>query len=74
MRVAFDVARFILSTLFRTIAQKFSMGDRSEIFPHHIPFLSKSQSCPGTTAWSWWLCELGLRPVEKYPAIYLAEI
>ena len=35
--------------------------------------LESSTSLPGTTAWSWRRCELGHRPVEKYPAC-LAEV
>ena len=44
MRVAFDVAGFILSTLPRTIAQRFSMSDRSGLLPDHSPFAQKSGS------------------------------
>ena len=68
MRVAFDVVEFILSTLSRTIAQRFSMGDRSGLLPDHTPFAHIQGSCPGTTARSWRQCELGLRLVEKCPA------
>ena len=38
MRVAFDVAGFILSTSSQTIAQRFSMGVRSRMLPDHTPF------------------------------------
>ena len=39
MRVTFDVTGFILSTLFRKIAQRFSMGDRSVMLPGGHPEL-----------------------------------
>ena len=42
MRVAFDDSEFILSTLSRTIAQRFSMGDRSGLLPDHTPFAQMS--------------------------------
>ena len=76
MRVAFEVTGFILSTLFRTITQRFSMGDRSGMLPDHTPPPQKKSqgSCPGTTAWSWRRCELVLRLVEKCPATRLAEV
>ena len=73
LRVAFDVAGFIFSTLSRTIAQKFSMGDRSGMLPDNTPFAQKSGNGT-TTVGSWWRCELGLRPVKKYPATYLAQV
>ena len=43
MRVAFGVAGFILSTLYRTIAQRFSMGDRSGMLPDRTLFAQKSE-------------------------------
>ena len=42
MRVASDVAEFILSTLSRTIAQRVTMGDRSGLLPDHASFAQKS--------------------------------
>ena len=52
MRVAFDVAVFILSALSRTIAQRFTMGDRSGLLPDLTPFAQKPGSLSWHHAWS----------------------
>ena len=43
MRVASEVVRSILSTLSWTIAQRFSMGNRSGLLPSHAPFAQKAE-------------------------------
>ena len=47
MSVASDVAGVALSTLSFTIAQRFSIGDRSGLLPGHTPFAQK----PGKLSW-----------------------
>ena len=42
MRVTFDVAGLILSTLSRTITQRFSVVGRSGLLPDHMPFAQMS--------------------------------